>query len=62
MKIFIIFFTLLISATVFAGDQSREQAIAEGIKPSIYTHPIGYHGYGAGAVIVRWGTQKGELL
>ena len=28
--------------------QAREVAIAEGLKPTIYTHPIGYHGHGAG--------------
>lgn len=39
--------------------ESREQAIAEGIKPSIYTHPIGYHGHGAGAAIGRWDAQEG---
>lgn len=39
--------------------ESREQAIAEGIKPSIYSHPIGYHGHGAGAAIGRWDAQEG---
>jgi len=39
--------------------ESREQAIAEGIKPAIYTHPIGYHGHGAGAAIGRWDAQEG---
>jgi Xaa-Pro aminopeptidase len=38
---------------------SREQAIAEGIKPTIYTHPIGYHGHGAGTSIGRWDAQEG---
>ena len=38
---------------------SREQAIAEGITPSIYTHPIGYHGHGAGTAIGRWDAQEG---
>jgi Xaa-Pro aminopeptidase len=38
---------------------SREQAIAEGIKPAIYTHPIGYHGHGAGTSIGRWDAQEG---
>ncbi|MGA9572593.1 MAG: M24 family metallopeptidase [Lysobacterales bacterium] len=38
---------------------SREQAIAEDIKPAIYSHPIGYHGHGAGAVIGRWDAQEG---
>lgn len=39
--------------------KSREQAIAEGITPSIYTHPIGYHGHGAGPAIGRWDAQQG---
>lgn len=30
---------------------AREKAIAKGLKPTIYTHPIGYHGHGAGASI-----------
>jgi len=38
---------------------SRKQAIAEGIEPSIYTHPIGYHGHGAGATIGLWDQQDG---
>ncbi len=38
---------------------SRTQAIAEGIEPSIYTHPIGYHGHGAGATIGLWDSQDG---
>lgn len=38
---------------------TREKAIAEGIKPSIYTHPIGYHGHGAGAAIGMWDAQEG---
>lgn len=39
--------------------ESREQAVAEGIVPSIYTHPIGYHGHGAGTAIGRWDAQQG---
>ncbi len=46
-----------------SGDEvlaaSRAQAIAEGIEPSIYTHPIGYHGHGAGATIGLWDQQGG---
>ncbi len=38
---------------------SRAQAIEEGIEPSIYTHPIGYHGHGAGATIGLWDSQGG---
>jgi len=39
--------------------QSRQQAIAQGLKPSIYTHPIGYHGHAAGTTIGMWDLQKG---
>ncbi len=38
---------------------ARAKAIAEGIKPSIYTHPIGYHGHGAGPTIGLWDQQEG---
>ncbi len=38
---------------------SREQAIDEGIKPSIYTHPIGYHGHAAGTTLGMWDSQGG---
>lgn len=39
--------------------KSREQAIAEGIKPSIYSHPIGYHGHAAGTTLGMWDAQEG---
>lgn len=39
--------------------RSREEAIAEGIKPSIYTHPIGYHGHAAGTTLGMWDAQDG---
>lgn len=39
--------------------ESREEAISEGIKPSIYTHPIGYHGHAAGPTIGMWDAQQG---
>ncbi len=39
--------------------QSREQAIAEDIKPAIYSHPIGYHGHGAGTTLGMWDSQEG---
>jgi Xaa-Pro aminopeptidase len=39
--------------------QSREQAIDQGITPTIYTHPIGYHGHGTGTTIGMWDQQKG---
>jgi len=38
---------------------SRDQAIAEGIVPSIYTHPIGFHGHAAGTTIGMWDSQGG---
>lgn len=50
-------------ATGKPGDQllaeTRAKAISEGITPSIYTHPIGYHGHGAGATIGMWDQQGG---
>lgn len=39
--------------------ESRAQAIAEGITPSIYTHPIGYHGHAAGTTLGMWDMQGG---
>lgn len=38
---------------------SRKQAIEEGITPSIYTHPIGFHGHAAGTTIGMWDMQGG---
>lgn len=38
---------------------SREEAIDEGIKPSIYTHPLGYHGHAAGTTLGMWDSQGG---
>ncbi|NJB85276.1 Xaa-Pro aminopeptidase [Lewinella marina] len=34
-------------------------AEAEGLRPSIYSHPIGYHGHGAGPTIGLWDQQEG---
>lgn len=46
-----------------AGNQilaaSLSKAKSEGIKPSIYTHPIGFHGHGAGPIIGLWDAQGG---
>lgn len=39
--------------------RTREQAQAEGLVPSIYTHPLGMHGHGAGATIGMWDQQGG---
>lgn len=36
-----------------------EEAKAEGIKPTIYTHPIGYYGHGSGPTIGMWDQQDG---
>lgn len=38
---------------------AREQATAEGIRPAIYSHPIGLHGHGAGPTIGLWDQQDG---
>lgn len=38
---------------------SRKQAIKEGIKPAIYTHPIGYYGHAAGTTLGMWDSQDG---
>ncbi len=35
------------------------KAKAEGLQPSIYSHPIGYHGHGAGPAIGMWDMQNG---
>jgi len=39
--------------------KSLEQAKKEGIKASIYTHPIGFHGHAAGPTIGMWDQQDG---
>src|SRR5690606_27390053 len=39
--------------------KTRAAAIAEGIEPSIYTHPLGFHGHAAGATIGMWDSQGG---
>jgi hypothetical protein len=38
---------------------SRDQAVSEDIDPSIYTHPIGFHGHAAGPTIGLWDQQGG---
>jgi Xaa-Pro aminopeptidase len=37
---------------------ARARALAEGLKPSIYSHPIGFHGHGAGSSIGFWDNQE----
>ncbi|MBI1402258.1 MAG: M24 family metallopeptidase [Porphyrobacter sp.] len=39
---------------------ARAEAIAAGLDPSIYTHPIGSHGHGAGPPIGAWDNQQGD--
>ena len=38
---------------------SRKQAVDQGITPSIYTHPIAYHGHASGTTIGQWDSQNG---
>ncbi len=35
------------------------KAKGEGLRPNIYSHPIGYHGHGAGPTIGLWDMQEG---
>ena len=39
--------------------QSLTQAKAEGLRPSIYTHPLGTYGHSAGTTIGMWDSQGG---
>lgn len=39
---------------------ARADAVAAGLDPSIYTHPIGYHGHGAGPAIGFWDNQQAD--
>jgi Xaa-Pro aminopeptidase len=39
---------------------ARAKAIAAGLKPSIYSHPLGYHGHAAGPAIGFWDNQTGD--
>ena len=38
--------------------EARRKALSQGLNPSIYSHPIGYHGHGAGAAIGFWDDQN----
>lgn len=40
---------------------ARADAIAAGLDPSIYTHPIGHHGHGAGPAIGFWDNQNPDI-
>ena len=39
--------------------RSRERAISQGLTPTIYTHPLGYHGHAAGTTLGMWDSQDG---
>jgi len=39
--------------------EARERALEAGLRPSIYTHPLGYHGHAAGPTIGLWDMQEG---
>ena len=39
---------------------ARAEAIAAGLDPSIYSHPIGHHGHGAGPSIGFWDNQSAD--
>jgi Xaa-Pro aminopeptidase len=39
--------------------QALKEAREEGLRPSIYTHPIGFHGHAAGTTIGMWDKQGG---
>jgi Xaa-Pro aminopeptidase len=38
---------------------AREAAAADGIDGDVYSHPVGYHGHGAGPAIGQWDRQDG---
>ncbi len=40
-------------------ERSLKRASKQGLRASIYTHPIGYHGHGAGPTIGLWDRQGG---
>ena len=40
--------------------EARAKAIAAGLDPSIYSHPIGHHGHGAGPSIGFWDNQQAD--
>ena len=50
-------------AVGLSGNQVLSQALAqarsEGLTPSIYSHPLGYHGHAAGPTIGLWDRQGG---
>lgn len=40
--------------------RARAAAMAQGLNPSIYSHPIGFHGHGAGTAIGFWDNQGAD--
>jgi Xaa-Pro aminopeptidase len=40
--------------------RARARSIEQGLSPSIYSHPIGFHGHGAGASIGFWDNQEAD--
>ena len=40
--------------------KARAKALAKGLKPSIYSHPLGYHGHAAGPAIGFWDNQNAD--
>ncbi len=40
--------------------KARAKSIAQGLKPSIYSHPLGFHGHAAGSAIGFWDNQNGD--
>ena len=57
----------ILTASFRAGDsgnailaRARAAALAEGLDPSIYSHPIGFHGHGAGTAIGFWDNQEAD--
>lgn len=43
-------------------NMSLQQAFADGLTPTINTHPVGFHGQGAGTRIGRWTVQDGVAV
>jgi Xaa-Pro aminopeptidase len=39
---------------------ARAKAVAAGLNPTIYSHPLGYHGHAAGPAIGFWDKQTGD--
>ena len=48
-------FAMIVGSSVLVA--ARGKAIAAGLDPIIYSHPIGYHGHAAGTPIGMWDNQ-----